>query len=613
MSLAKFDRFPLDGRLYRLISCGKVVPATPDMATPRIQVYLARMDEPESKEPESQEPEIESDEPECEAEEPGLELKVRKLKKSKSKEPTYARDSSGSVVLEVLDEAAGSIPTLILGSLWRDQTLQPDYILPQSVLVQDAVLPIQEWRLTTLWRAASADGHVDRLPTSGRNQAGHPIELGDMPVLHCHTDTGLNLFIPCYEVFRRYFGLSTELANAFLSSHWMHEVGRMVNMDTTQLTSEGDFEIEPVVHLSNVACRAIALFLTSAHAKAQASQIYLDLDNARRTKVHMPWLAAMPPWKAESMQLSFIGEELSKSSVLVLWIHDSQFPHVEHPIKRLSEETVLQPSPEATTGPLKPVLEKADEGDEPQISTPQDARLGKKALHISVLDTWSRLPPLPRKVISRRVIPHNPEKPETESTVKKRRFVTGKRSASGETPAASLSSEEQARIQDRFLALATCFTWMVNKRLLSSFSDYGVVNPVETPGATYCALPTNIGGIPRPWAFIDDRPRMCWVVELVRADKERFYWLEVESRGILGHRALLVRMTDNSATLPASVVERLFKTIVVEKGVWKPEQLLFNESSFRACKVTHRFEKQMVKPSLIQAKMAGLLNQHPIA
>lgn len=575
MSSPKFERFPLDGRLYRLISCGRVQQASIDMETPCVQACLVQMDEP------------------------------------KSGDPTYARHSDGAAKLILLDEAAGSIPTLIMGSLWRDRTIQPDYSLPQSISVQDAVLPAQEWRLTTLGAvtAAGVNRQADSLPTWGQDDAGRHIALGEMPVLHGHTDTGLNLFIPCYEIFRRFFGLTTELANAFLSRHWMREIGCMVNLKTTQLTKEGVFEIEPAIHLSNVACRAIALFLTSSHARIQASQIYVSIDNDRRAKVQTPWIKAMPSWGAEPMQLSFIGERLSDQSVLVLWIHDSQFPRVAHPITRLTDQAVLKSSPEAPSGPTSPPhTDVPEEGEMPTIGRPQDARPSGKALHISILDTWSRLPELRRRVISLRTIPQDPDKPPRDRPPAKKRLATGKRNASGRRSAASLSSDDEAQIRDRFHALAMCFELMVRKGQLASFSDYAVASPVETPTATYCALPIEIGGITRPWAIVDGRARLCWAIELIRTDRRRFYWFEIESKGPKGHRALLLHM-NSDAVLSASAVDRLLKTVVLGRGGWKVEQLAFSERNFTACTVTHRFEDGKVKPTLILGKMIELTGQ----
>jgi hypothetical protein len=520
----------------------------------------------------------------------------------------YARRDDGSIKFLVIDEAAGSIPSLILGSFWRDRTRQPDD-LQNWVQVRDADLPQQTWQLTTVGALGlSTDlslGSKD-WPLTGTDAAGRRISVAGMPVLYGQTALGLHIYIPCHEIFRRFFGVTTELANALVSGAWASEVGNLVNLETTRVTEEGDFEIEPLVSLSNVACRAIALFQTSPHALTQAAQIYVRILNAVRRRDDSPWIEAWPPWKDQEMRVSFMGEPLPGGGVLVLWIHDAQFPKLAYPITRLTQQIIPKSEPEAPTGPVEPSPHsQPDEDDPPVISRPQDVRPIGRALHIGIQDTWSELEPLGRRVISIKTLPYDPDKPKRKRTPRKNRVGTGKRSGQGEVPPGSLSSEDQVRIEDRFRALAECFELMVQKKHLLSFAHYGLVNSVETPSATYCAMPANIGGTDRSWAFVDERPRMCWVVELTRSDGQRFYWLETESRGEKHHRALLLRMQAN-ASLPAATLDTLLKQVVLGKGVWKTKNLALNDDAFATCTINHRYQDGMVKPSLVLDKMEEL-------
>lgn len=543
------------------------------LATPRVKICLAEMDEHENA------------------------------------EPTYARDSNGSAKLLFIDEAAGSIPTLILGSLWRDQTLQPDYRLPSSMHVKDAVLPVQPWKLLTLATAGllkGADRSSSEFPVARKNAAGRSAAFADMPVLHCHTDSGLRLYIPCYEIFRRYFGLTTELANALLGGHWAREVQKLVDMKTTQVTDKDTFEVEPLIHLSDVACRAIALFQTSPYAKEQAGQIYLKIDNARRAKNNSPWIEALPPWNAQPMTLSFIGKPLGDDGMLVLWIHDSHFPTVPYPIVRLTEQTLPQESRESQRGQINPDPEEPSGTDMPTISPPQDVRPTKAALHIGILDTWADLTAIRRRATSFRTIQINPDQPAKDRAKPKRRLSTGKRHKQGNRSAASLSSAEQAQIRDRFQALARCFAEMVRDKQLLSARDCALISPVETDSATYCAMPTEIGSVTRPWASIDQRPRLCWVIELTRSDGQRYYWLETESKGTVGHRALVLRMLQSNAHLTAATLEEILKSIVLGKGVWNTARLAFGENEFACSTARHTFDSDKVRSSLVLGKMAQL-------
>ncbi len=570
VSLTKFDRFPVDGRLYRLIATGRRYPSPLSEQTRRVVVYLAEMEE------------------------------------LTTGNAIYARREDGSIKFLVIDEAAGSIPSLILGSFWRDRTLQPDD-LQNWVQVRDAILPEQTWQLTTigaLGLSTNPSSDSKGLPLAGTDAAGKIFNVAGMPVLYGQTASGLNIYIPCYEIFRRFFGVTTELANALVSGRWAKEVGKLVNLETTRVTEEGDFEIEPLVTLSNVACRAIALFQTSPHALTQAAAIYVKIINALRARDDSPWIEAWPPWKSQEMRISFMGEPLPDGGMLALWIHDAQFPKLPCPITRLTQQIILKSEPEAPTGPIEPQSQSQPDEDEPiSITRPGDVRPLGRAVHLAIQDTWSELKPLRHRVISTRTTPYDPGKPKRKRTPPKKRVGTGVRSGQGEVPPGSLSSEDKARVEDRFRALAECLKLMVQQKHLLSFTDYDLVNPVETPSASYCALPANIGGVDRPWAVVEGRPRMCWVVELTRADRQRFYWLETESRGEKHHRALLLRMREN-ASLPAATLDTLLKQVVLSSGVWKPKDLAINHSAFATCTVNHRYG--MVKPSLVLEKMQQL-------
>lgn len=572
MSLTKFDRFPVDGRLYRLISTGRRYPSPLHEQSRRVAVYLAEMEE------------------------------------LATGDAIYARRGDGSVKFLVIDETAGSIPSLVLGSFWRDKTLQADD-LQNWVQVQNAILPEQTWQLTTMG-ALGLSTHLTSnskgLPLTGTDAAGQRVSVAGMPVLHGQTAFGSDVYIPCYEIFRRFFGVTTELANALVSGRWAEEVSKLVNLETTRVTEEGEFEIEPLVSLSNVACRAIALFQTSQHALTQAAAIHVKIVNALRAGDNSPWIEAWPPWKSQEMNISFMGEPLPGGGLLALWIHDAQFPKLPHPITRLSQQIIPKSEPEATAGPVDSEQKSnPDEADPTTITRPGDVRPLGRAVHLAIQDTWSELEPIRRRVISTRTIPYDPGKPKRKRTPPKKRVGTGVRSRQGEVPPGSLSSEDQALIEDRFRALAQCFVLLVQQKHLLSFKDYGLLNTVETPSACYCALPVSIGGMARPWAIVAGRPRICWVIELTRSDGQRFYWLETESREDKNHRALIWRMQEG-ASMPTTILNTLLKHVVLSSGVWKPEALAKDHPGSTMCTVNHRYQKGMVKPLLVLDKLEQL-------
>lgn len=574
MTFAALEQFPLDGRLYCLISAGQMHEPSTSLATPRVRIGLAEMIDP-----------------------------------GEDKPTTYARSANGAVKLVFINEAAGTIPTLFLGSFWRDQTLQPGYRLAGSMHVKDAVLPVQPWKLLTMGSAGllrNADRSTNEFPVAGEDAAGRSAAFADMPVVHCHTDTGLRLFIPAYEIFRRFYGPSTELANALLSGHWSREVPKLVDVTTSGVTDEGNYEIEPLVQLSDVACRTIALFETAPYAREQAMQIYLKIENARRAKNSTPWIEAVPPWNAQPMKLSFIGKSLGDNTALVQWIYTSQFPAVPYPIVRLTEQTLPEESEKVQRGPVTPALQEPSESDMPVISPPQDVRRTKAAWHIGIKDKWADLTALDRRATSFRKIRVNPEQPTEAPQKPRKRLSSGKRDEHGTWSPASLSSSESSMIRSRFSALARCFLKMLDEKQLRSTKDYALVSPAEIDGVCYCKFDHEVGRVMRPWALVDGRPRLCWVIELTRIDGQRYYWLEIEPKGNVGHRALVLRMLQNDAHLTAATLEEILKAIVLRKGVWKTNRLGFGENEFAFVTARHSFDTDKVRPSLVIWKMAEL-------
>src|SRR5258708_6140119 len=200
----QFSRLPLNDTLYRLVGAAKILPKIDEMETPRVQLWFA---------------EIDNHEPERLA---------------------YARRASGAYSLLSVIESAGSLPAFPLGSFWHDMTRQNGLIMGDQIKIENLRIPPQKWILVHPKDYIRIHGHygIQEFPLSGEDRAGQLHDLRDAPYYRCYSDTGLELIIPAYEVFRRFYGVCSFLSNALLSNHWNNELENLIVGSETGFTPE---------------------------------------------------------------------------------------------------------------------------------------------------------------------------------------------------------------------------------------------------------------------------------------------------------------------------------------------------------------------------------------
>lgn len=574
----EFERFPLDGKLYRLIHGGKALAFTPEMATPQVRLWLAQVDE------------------------------------SDPKHLKWMCRSSGSVSVLDLEETAGSLPKMAMGSFWRDRTLQTGYSMPNEVTERTATIAPQEWKIVCADEINEESGEhyiaPDEYPWEGEDAGGNIHIFQDAPLWRCTTENGLELLIPSYEIFRRFYGLTSELANAMLAGHWKRELSKLVDLEQTGLSDDGTtFQVTPRMDIRNIGCTGIAFFMAMTTASERASEIYLAIDNARRSGTREPWVYAAPPWSGEPMSIGFVGRKLRSGAVLVLWIYNSSFPYFPYTVTRIAsvDPTLVRNDNAAPQAPEKPPEKRSS----PKIKRPADSRQSRRAVQLGISENWKKLPGVKRLARKKIDIPFNPLVDSNALPKPLPLLSTGKRSVSGRTPRASLSSDAQNAIVNRFQALADCFEELLKTKGIVARSDYAKVDPILFGGREYCRFPMSIGNTERRWSAVDlenPRQRLCWVSEIEMPNDVLIYWFEIEATTKDNFTSLVVKPRTPGSPLAADTLLQILKMGVISKGRWKKSALRTIEEQVVWLTVIHPYDKdKQLRPSFVHGKLTSAL------
>lgn len=549
MQVHSFARLPIDNKLYRLIGAGKVLPKLQKMTTARVLLWFAEVDT------------------------------------SEPNNLMYSRRPNGALSLLAVDEAAGSLPAFPLGSYWQDSVRQQGLVMHNEVKVEQAYLYPQKWQLVRARDCAALKmgSSTGVFPLQGDDITGYTHQLHDAPVLICESDTGAQLIIPCYEIFRRFYGVCSTLSNALLANHWQRELDHLIDRGRTGPSEDNtSFDLFARDDVSSIGCRAIALFEQCDYAKKQAQGIYQSLRNMRHDQQDNPWIHVVPPWQGDTeantggMTISFVGHQLENGATLVLWIYDSNFPSLPLPLQRVYPEHVIPVFKDAPdgdhtgSGGLK---EPEDPRDNPtELNTPTDTKAGKYITHLALKESWSDLPPISRRYVTTRFVPTSiatgGAKPK-----RKRRLSTGRASELGDLDRACLSSDEYNKVKNRFLALSNSFAQLLNDRFLANRQDYALSQSMEINGIRYCLLPSTLGTTPISWGILDTadgiRSRLCWVSKLELADGSARYLFDIEAQEGEAFYAMVLKLHAQTAVLGQETLEEILKMAVATRGRWK--------------------------------------------
>ena len=569
---------------------GELLPFNNDMVTPRVKLWLLPIDETSD----------------------GLALP-----------PVNASEN-----LLIIPESSGSIPRIPIGSLWRNGR---PIDLTQATLMGDELLSVE---LTGPWNIVSAGGPRRDMPSAasgswidpndydltGIPDAGRPPGVDAVPMLRCQTRQGVEVFIPAYEVFRRFYGQSSELSNAFLSEHWQLALPKLIDTARSGLIPPENDTYRIVSRSANqdIACGLLAVYTGTHVGRSAAASIYVAIENQRaRTRASTAWILAKPPFDpALPLTIVGVGRRLRRTgSLLILRIVKAPFPTPPFAVERYRDTRTLQLPP---GDPNAPSPGSADDGstrhtmsgEEAIIGTPQDARDTRRVKPIPFTDEWTNPPTIRAVVGTVKTIPAPPRRPhDLESLRGPRRHSVGKPTSHGRQARSTLSSEDHLQLVSRFADLQRCFDELVESGALHERIDYAVINPETVAGVTYCRLPSElVPGVQEPWASFSypvRRARYVWLSR-IRIGAQYIYWLEIETRGTPRHQSLLLR-TPESGVIPAAIVLQVLRYCVRCKGVWPRDGVGALSASLKWSPVRHVHQGRAGRSAFMLSKIQQLL------
>lgn len=541
-----FTRFPSDGGLYRIHWAGRLIHPKYSTVTPRVGVWLNKI-----------------------IQNSNGQFHAQRCEKDKD-----------TILLNFLDESAGSLPNLAVDTYWRDGRLvaspfppieETTFVLPpgQSWDVVNANAPISKNGLKR-WIAS----HEYSL--FGLNAAGQRQILYTAPVVIAKTDTGKTLLIPAFEIFRCYFAGCSDLALNLLSEPFQQGKAKLANLGITKLNENGEFDVELVKGISSIAARYMALFLGTDYGMYAVSEIHTAILNQRAVHPNlMPWIVARPPFAAQLIRLCVTGKWLDGGDrFLVYRITKSPFPKLPFSVRHIVEKQYIP-----IGGAVPPLIE-GDQGHDDQnrmhtvglkIAEAADSKDSKKVTHInSIAIAWDQesLPILIREAREKKIV-HKSRVNMGESAPIEREVSVGAKSSLAKLPRASMSSESVEQIVSRFDALHQCLSKLTQDKSIAGWDDYSLIRPEKVFERTYCALVEKDRLHHHPWATIYSpakRSRVVWVGQIQR-NGHTVYWLDVEPKG-KGDKYCALAFTARETPLKQSVLARLLDFCVSSNGRW---------------------------------------------
>jgi hypothetical protein len=230
-------------------------------------------------------------------------------------------------------------------------------------------------------------------------------------------------------------------------------------------------------------------------------------------------------------------------------------------------------------------------------------------VQLGISENWNKLPGVKRLARKKIDIPFNPLIDSNAPPKPLPLLSTGKRSGSGRPPRASLSSDAQNAIVDRFQTLAECFEELLKTKGIVARSDYAKVDPILIGSHEYCRFPMSIGNIERRWSAVDlknPRQRLCWVSEIKMPTGALLYWFEIEAIANDNFTSLVVKPRAPGSILAPDSLLQILKMGVMSRGRWKNAALGTIEEQVVWLTVVHQFGKtNQLRPSFVLSKLTS--------
>jgi hypothetical protein len=543
--------------------------------------------------------------------------------------------------VELIRESAGVIPSFWIGSLWKNGQLLDDQRYPGTFKDEfDITLPA-EWEIVaanSLVPNESKTGKPNYLlppfvhPLSGKSESSPVRAFLDAPTVKCADSLGRTVLIPCYEIFRRYYGVTSTLANAILSVHWKFALAGLIDEEMSGLKSD-KIVVAPHAQMDDLSCCVIANLIGVPAAGRAAMKIQTEIENHRNQKRGEPWIRATPPFGLGKFRVSGTGKKINDRTFLLLHIECSTFPELPHPVERYVKESRIRLSEDNASGEdgqaTATVRTKAMAGEISIARSADVSARGRKFVTLATGDAWEQ-PFNVREVVEGNdfyVAPNGPREDEIEEVPMEQHTVKAPSMFDERPPTnrvETITSEHQVLVS-RFAMLHAALVHLQSPQIdpkrgkvqpqISAWTSVSVGDAKVLSFGIVSPFPIKSDkGVPFPWAQVKDgevnRPRQAWIVEIVFQGAPT-YLLEIEACRNETFRMLYFEYRDAKNPLHLLAIPQLLTEAAEQSGKWpknSPDTLV-NLVKFRARR--HVFNEsagrtKMVSPKSIIAAIMGL-------
>jgi hypothetical protein len=492
-------------------------------------------------------------------------------------------------------ESVGAIPKYPIGSYWRAGRLSsPKGIGPPGPVTLEIVAP-DVWAVVRAGDFRPLDERsrprrwIDQpdlelaMKTSHRQVKGY-----DAWVVYARTTDGRDVIIPCYEIFRAFYGATTDLSLSLLSGTW-ESVERNFIIDGRRRDDDQGthLELDLPSGVPESAVPHLCLLHFVERARKVANKIYSA--TVRQAQSGDPvWLAAIPPITGRTFRLRAKVERLRTSNaILVTQIFGSDFPiqvtdvRYSIPIRTIPVETQTKTEPE-------PLERRLQSNVSTIVSKPADAKATRRNSQLSSSAvSFLGFPPPHQSARMEREMPIQGSLPLGPGTISN--VSVGTPSGTAVLTRAQFAPDEEAIIQDRFKAIFELVEALIEEGRIQSVREYPLVNPVPAMSPRYCEFsPVTKGGTDCRWTTVRApslRQRRALVLELSVNDR-LIYWIESEAPDPRrGNCALAVELV-KGGTLDEGTLSALLDTCAINKGVW-PQPLPFGKGIIVSARARH--------------------------
>ena len=296
LNTPSFERFPEDGKIYRIYWAGLYVPRAYGTNTSRVAIWLSEQTPGKPK--------------------PFVETRL------------------------VID-SIGSIPRMPMGSFWQDGRMIQQPLPAGEEVVDLEIAPQSEW---SVFRAEDAHPSAPKTPhdrwTScylppadirlNLRQSNATTEKGHRArVVPARTTGGDEVILPCYELFRAFYAGTSELATTLLGQPW-NDVAAAKFVEELKITeTEGSPEwlltMQPGTPQGAVPY--LGLLLCDPDAISAAQRIHPQLVVDSQENPTGAWIFATPPVLNRCMTIRAHVRRLpTRNALLVLQILEARYP-----------------------------------------------------------------------------------------------------------------------------------------------------------------------------------------------------------------------------------------------------------------------------------------------